>query len=49
LTHMSNCKRTSYLRQMNYNQTFETNNGFINDLSIIDLIFNCGPNSIDYF
>ena len=49
LTHMSNCKRTSYLRQKNYNQTFETNNGFINDLSIIDLIFNCGPNSIDYF
>ena len=48
LTHMSNCKRTSYLRQKNYNQTFETNNGFINDLSIIDLIFNCGPNSIDY-
>ena len=49
LTHMSNCKRTSYLRQKNYNQTFENNNGFINDLSIIDLIFNCGPNSIDYF
>ena len=49
LTHMSNCKRTSYLKQKKYNQTFETNNGFINDLSIIDLIFNCGPNSIDYF
>ena len=49
LTHMSNCKRTSYLKQKKYNQTFQTNNGFINDLSIIDLIFNCGPNSIDYF
>jgi len=49
LTHMSNCKRTSYLRQKKYNQTFETKNGFINDLSVIDLIFNCGPNSIDYF
>lgn len=49
LTHMSNCKRTSYLKQKKYNQTFETNNGFINDLSVIDLIFNCGPNSIDYF
>ena len=49
LTHMSNCKRTSYLRQKKYNQTFETKNGFINNLSVIDLIFNCGPNSIDYF
>ena len=49
LTHLSNCKRTSYLKQKKYNQTFETKNGFINDLSIIDLIFNCGPNSIDYF
>jgi len=49
LTHLSNCKRTSYLKQKKYNQTFETNNGFINDLSVIDLIFNCGPNSIDYF
>ena len=49
LTHMSNCKRTSYLKQKKYNQTFETKNGFINNLSVIDLIFNCGPNSIDYF
>jgi len=49
LTHLSNCKRTSYLKQKKYNQTFETKNGFINDLSVIDLIFNCGPNSIDYF
>jgi len=49
LTQLSNTKRTSYLKQKKYNQTFETNNGFINDLSIIDLIFNCGPNSIDYF
>ena len=49
LTNMSNCKRTSYLKQKKYNQTFETKNGFINDLSVIDLIFNCGPNSIDYF
>lgn len=48
-THLSNSKRTSYLKQKKYNQTFETNNGFINDLSVIDLIFNCGPNSIDYF
>ena len=49
LTNMSNCKRTSYFKQKKYNQTFEANNGFINDLSVIDLIFNCGSNSIDYF
>ena len=23
-------------------------NGFINDLSILDLLFNCGPNTLDY-
>ena len=49
LTQLSNTKRTSYLKQKKYNQTFETNNGFINDLSVIDLIFNYGPNSIDFF
>ena len=49
LINLSNSKRTSYLKQKKYNQTFQTNNGFINDLSVIDLIFNCGPNSIDYF
>ena len=49
LIHLSNVKRTNYLKQKKYNQTFETYNGFINDLSILDLIFNCGRNSIDYF
>ena len=49
LIYLSNSKRTTYLKQKKYNQTFQTNNGFINDLSVIDLIFNCGPNSIDYF
>jgi hypothetical protein len=31
-----------------YNQVFFEKNGFLNDLSIIDLIFNEGPNSISY-
>ena len=31
-----------------YNQVFFEKNGFLNDLSIIDLIFNEGPNSSSY-
>lgn len=31
-----------------YLQVFENENGFIPDLSIIDLIFNMGPEAIDY-
>jgi hypothetical protein len=31
-----------------YTQVFSTKHGFINNLSIIDLLFNEGPSSIDY-
>ena len=31
--------------ELNYNQVFIQKNGFINNLSIIDLLFNVGPNS----
>jgi len=31
-----------------YNQVFFEKNGFLNDFSIIDLIFNEGPNSLSY-
>ena len=31
-----------------YTQTFEEKNGFINGLSILDMIFNCGPKTKDY-
>ena len=31
-----------------YTQVFSNKNGFINDLSIIDLIFNEGPNSLRF-
>ena len=30
------------------NHKVELKNGFINDLSVLDLIFNCGPNSKEY-
>ena len=31
-----------------YIQTFEDKNGFIDGLSILDMIFNCGPKTKDY-
>ena len=31
-----------------YIQTFEDKNGFIDSLSILDMIFNCGPKTKDY-
>lgn len=31
-----------------YTQVFETKHGFLNDLSIVDLIFNEGPNASNY-
>ena len=31
-----------------YDQVFSTNHGFINNLSIIDLIFNTGPESTSF-
>ena len=34
--------------QTKYHQVFENNCGFIANLSIIDLLFNLGPESADY-
>ena len=33
---------------MPYNQVFESRNGFLSNLSILDLLFNEGPNAPDY-
>ena len=49
LIYLSNIKRTRELLEKKYTQTFQVSNGFINDLSILDLIFNCGPDSKNYF
>ena len=41
-------KKYSCSENLEYRQVFSDKNGFLNDLSIIDLIFNEGPNSISY-
>ena len=41
-------KKYSSSENIIYKQVFSDKNGFLNDLSIIDLIFNEGPNSISY-
>ena len=41
-------KKYSSSENIIYKQVFSEKNGFLNDISIIDLIFNEGPNSISY-
>ena len=50
LTDLSNLsyKKKSEVKVERYHQTFEDKNGFINDLCVLDLIFNYGPNAVDY-
>lgn len=50
LTDLSNLsyKKKSDIKVERYYQTFENKNGFINDLCVLDLIFNYGPNAINY-
>ena len=40
--------KRSIEKNKKYIQTFEEKNGFIYDLSILDLLFNCGPQSSDF-
>ena len=50
LTDLSNLsyKKKSEIKVERYHQTFEEKNGFIDGLSILDMIFNCGPKTKDY-
>lgn len=47
--YLANAKNERKLKDFdNYIQVFEQKNGFINNLSILDLLFNEGPNSLTY-
>jgi hypothetical protein len=45
---MKQKKAPSYDNFPSYNQVFSSKHGFLADLSIIDLIFNLGPESIEF-
>jgi hypothetical protein len=46
--HSINSKKESIFQQKPYFQVFEERHGFMKNLSIIDLLFNQGPQSINY-
>jgi hypothetical protein len=43
-----NPKKTGDFQQKTYLQVFEERNGFLGNLSIVDLLFNQGPHSLNY-
>lgn len=43
-----NAKKETYLEQKPYFQVFEERKGFLKNLSIVDLLFNQGPQTINY-
>ena len=43
-----NTKNTSDTLNLKYKQVFNNKHGFLNNLSVIDLLFNLGPKSLDY-
>ena len=40
--------KNQYFKIPEYNQVFSSKHGFLNNLSILDLLFNIGPNTIEY-
>ena len=43
-----NAKKTIDIRQKSYTQVFNSRHGFIENCSVLDLLFNEGPASLDY-
>ena len=43
-----NTKNRATTLNLKYNQVFNNKHGFLNNLSVIDLLFNLGPKSLDY-
>lgn len=48
LRHAINSKKESGFQQKPYFQVFEERHGFMKNLSIVDLLFNQGPQSVNY-
>jgi hypothetical protein len=46
--HLVNAKNDYFQPFENYTQVFDDKHGFINNLSILDLLFNEGPNTLNY-
>ena len=43
-----NARKEATIETMAYIQVFQEKYGFINNLSILDLLFNEGPNAVNY-
>ncbi|MFT5103452.1 MAG: hypothetical protein ACI86C_001106 [Candidatus Latescibacterota bacterium] len=48
LRYLANVKREINIELIPYTQVFGSNHGFLSNLSILDLIFNEGPNTLHY-
>lgn len=46
--HLVNAKKKQSLKLESYTQVFSNKHGFISNLSILDLLFNEGPNALNY-
>ena len=45
---LANVKQETTIELTSYTQVFGSNHGFLSNLSILDLLFNEGPNALDY-
>lgn len=48
LRHLVNAKKEPSFNMQPYTQVFDTKHGFLPNLSILDLLFNEGPNAVNY-
>ena len=48
MRHLVNCKKEHGYNFDTYHQVFESNHGHIGNLSVLDLLFNEGPNTLQY-
>jgi len=48
MRHLANCRKEPIYKFDAYHQVFEANHGHLGNLSILDLLFNEGPNTLQY-